>query len=427
MLPALFCAFWLVNQLYRSIPDPFEIPDLETVDPPTQDDETAQTAPLDAADVDERRAWLDDDPDLERLEDTHVWDTVDWDQPPPVRPENRHRILPEEDVRRVVAQTCLVCTDQCLFASTLACTHMICVNCAENKAIKDCPICRAPKKVVATSHVGSLVLERAEDIPEIRIAREPAPSERPVVQQSSGPDSANARPSGSTGTASERNVAAAVAPPSALRSRVARSRNEDAINSVLRDDGHEDPDRYRAELRRQNRTRRPRGVYVRPGLSQVDQDEVRRESEDEDDPEVPPADGPQEETASTFAEDGEGRQDDERTLLRYRAAEAAERRQVRHPAASTATEADHQVPPAREESMDEYDRLVHSQTYPHPSNPAASSSQGSTIAGQDADSDESDNVVLSQYSLRNRVPRRSWSFIDEPTTPPRGRKRARRH
>jgi len=425
LLPSLFSSFLFVmfvsnpNHLHRSIPDPHELPDIEPH--PDADEEPAGDTASDllnaAATLDERQMWLDDDPDLRSLEDTHVWQTLDWNQPEPVRPENRHRVLPEEDVRRVVALTCLVCTDACLFASTLQCTHMICVNCAESRKIQDCPICRAPKKVVATSHVGSLVLERADEIPDIRIAREPAPPERPLTQHPSGPEGENTRASGSEGNAS-------AAPTTGLQSRVARNRNDDAINAILREDGHEDPDRYRAQLRRQNRVPRPRAVYVRHGLSRAHQEDVRRESEVEDDPdeEHPPADGHQEAAANTSPEDPDGRQTEDRSVLRSRAAEAAERRQAMNPGPSTSTEGQHEVQPEREPSLDEFDRLLLSQIHAHPSLPAGSLSQGANRAANDDESDDDEDVVLSQRSLRNR---RRPAFIDE-HPPTRGRKRTRR-
>lgn len=83
----------------------------------------------------------------------HEWRSVDWpetigadDQAEDRLPSNR--VLPEEDVDRIVVSVCTVCAVHFDFHLLLAhCPHHVCRNCFAK--LTECPICRKPRGTLA--------------------------------------------------------------------------------------------------------------------------------------------------------------------------------------------------------------------------------------------------------------------------------------
>lgn len=241
------------------------------------------------SEVNERQASLEDDPDLADMEDNaYDWQPSVWDPPQPgVDEENRHRILPDEDVRQVVGLHCSICRDQLSHAATLTCGHMICINCAENPQLKRCPFCAAALKIKVVSNLGTLELERVDEAPiPVVVPPAPRPAEAPTAAPLPRADHAD--------------------PPTAQARSATEDRDSDAINAMLREDGIQDVVAYRRQLRRQGRlergTRRFSRTYGIPdaGNSENYEDE-QEDNEGQDDVR---------QNEQRQAEDPEGNQDD---------------------------------------------------------------------------------------------------------------------
>lgn len=363
------------------------------------------------------------------MEDTtYNWESLLWvdtENPvaAPVSVEERNRVLPEEDVSKVVGLECSVCCDVVLYASTLQCLHMLCNNCAEDPRIPRCPHCQQEKKVKAVSHVASLVLARVSNLPDVHIARERIPSaalENPVPPPSTPPP---------------------------------LSRTTDAITAALRDDGIENPAEHLSEQRRLGRRerghRRFRRNYTRSTeapISSDSEDHVdpdqrqpneRSHSSDERQPEERPPSSDERQQPSYDAglnveqEDptpGPSRQPQERQpsleVRRSLAAEAAASRLAQMAGISAPPAA-----PAKADSMDEFDLLVQDATLtqetlfggrPSRQDPATS------FPADSSDGDESDASLDSMINYSQRTLRSGRQLIDGEPAPKR-QKRAKRN
>jgi hypothetical protein len=187
-------------------------------------------AGLSQAEIDERRLLLSFDPDIPE-DTTYDWVTSNWTlpDPEPRSQEEMTRVLPGEDVNRVAAPCCTACYTEVLYAITMKCTHMLCLPCFERDDLTHCPYCQVWKRRAAISHIGTLTLMRKKDSRLI---------ERAAVTQEA-----------------QLQLAAAEA---GERTETERQRDIEAINAVLRADGIEDPEAYRAQLRSAARTRERR-------------------------------------------------------------------------------------------------------------------------------------------------------------------------
>ena len=440
MQPArmLYGRLTFLSSISDELPDIDAVPEPEVLLTETQHPQAGSHPNVfdEELEVDERQVILNEDPELEHLEDaTYNWNSLLWnepDAPVPVLLGNRGQLHPDEDISRVVGLSCCVCFDVLLYAHTLECHHMLCSNCAVDPRVVRCPMCQCPKKVKALSNVGSLVLQRVEDMPSIRIEREPVPS-APLPQPPSLTTTATA--STSTTTATTSSSSTTVIPSSTRTPANSRSnRNQEAINDLLRQDGIDDPDAYRAELMRQGRQeegfQRTRRRYL-PQRQLVpnerqDEDEVGRHEEDaaevghqeEVEAEVGHHDEDEDDGHSKSAEDEDPFQNDgprhgERETIRRMAAEAAGRRQ----------EENATIP--RAASMDEFDRLLaDAEASQHEVYGRSSQQQVSAPRANDDGSDSDDSLFsYSQGTLRSGAVRRP--LIDG-EGPSRGRKRSRR-
>lgn len=246
--------------------------------------------------ADERLRSLAVDPDLEELEDnTYEWRSVVWDQDMIlIQRQDVHRLLPSEDVQRVCAIQCGICTVDIQCAVTLSCRHMLCLNCSER--LKLCPWCQRPLKVESYSNLASLDIGRIAPLPGLVHAQPTAPSPSTIEANQS-------------------------------------DRNREAISEVLREEGIEDPEAYIAELRQQGRQQRPRTSrrYVIPG----DEDQ----NEGQDDPSRRPSQASSGRQGEMLSSSQPPLSTQEASLRRQLSAEAA----LRRSAASTSSQS---VPPA---------------------------------------------------------------------------------
>ena len=113
----------------------------------------------------------------EATERSHEWTLIDWPETIPAAegedeslPSNR--VLPEEDVDRVVVSVCLVCADHYDFHYVLAnCSHQVCRTCFFQ--LSSCPECRAPRGTIdqakKVSNKPSLMRADSQGRPENRI------------------------------------------------------------------------------------------------------------------------------------------------------------------------------------------------------------------------------------------------------------------
>lgn len=113
----------------------------------------------------------------EATERSHEWTLIDWPEtlPPPEGEDESlpsNRVLPEEDVDRVVVSVCLVCADHYDYHYVLAnCSHQVCRTCFFQLSL--CPECRAPRGTIdqakKVSNKPSLMRADSQGRPENRI------------------------------------------------------------------------------------------------------------------------------------------------------------------------------------------------------------------------------------------------------------------
>lgn len=110
---------------------------------------------------------------------THEWQPVDWPETMPAEEDAErmtlNRVLPHEDVDRVVVSVCIVCADHYDFHYVLAnCCHQVCRTCFFQLDV--CPECRAPRgpldRAKKVSNKPSLIRVDAEGRAENRILTE---------------------------------------------------------------------------------------------------------------------------------------------------------------------------------------------------------------------------------------------------------------
>lgn len=191
----------------------------------------------DWAEVNERNLELELDPDLQEFQpnDGYQWVTTQWIPAP--SSQNllpRNQVLPTEEISNVVALRCGICDDEISHAVTLKCSHMMCVNCSENRLVKRCPFCQSVKVVLAVSNLRNLdVSRKATSSDEIVPHTREAPADQQV----------------------------------ASNSRFIETRNSELINELLREEGVDDPETYRRRMRAESRPHRERGNFFVPEAS----------------------------------------------------------------------------------------------------------------------------------------------------------------